>query len=138
MTRCLTSPLKTSVVLALTLGGAFGRVSLGQTSPDPETVPRIAQSSQFPKAQIAPTPPSPSPPLPPSPSLPPSPPAPPAPEREEVAFLPGTTSGTFGPTEVSLPVNRRNAGAAGAYIDSAIPLSLVRVRYDAANRNNRP
>jgi hypothetical protein len=124
MTRCLTSPLRTSVVLALTLGGAFGRVSLGQTSPDPEKVPRIAQSSQIPKAQIPPTP---------TPT-----PTPPAPEREEAAFIPGTTSGMFGPTEAALPVNRRNAGAAGGYIDSAIPLSLVRVRYDAANRNNRP
>src|ERR1700687_4682159 len=119
MTRCLTSPLKTSVVLALTLGGAFGRVSLAQTSTDPKTAPHTAQSSQIPKVKTTPPPPS-------GPIQPPRG----GPGPEEVPSIPpgmlGMTSGTLGPEETALPANRRNAGAAGAYIDSAIPLSLVR------------
>jgi hypothetical protein len=135
---------RVGLFLALALAIVPGRAGQGQTaSSAAEPVPRIAQT---PQSLTAPTmrepagafamPPVGAPVAPPvGAPLPPAATAAMA-EAMEPAFG-GTQFAALGGTGAAVAYNQM-IGGLGGYIDSAIPRSNVRVRYDDAYGNNRP
>jgi len=136
-------PSRAVAVLALALGVVPARVGLGQTTPYADPVPRIAQT---PQSLTTPTMREPvgHPVTPGAVSVPPGPtPVPPSTEAMEVireALEPGfggTQSAALGGAGAAVAYNQQYGGL-GGYIDSAVPRSNIRLRYDDAYGNNRP
>jgi hypothetical protein len=121
--------------LALALAIVPGGVGQGQTTSSGDPVPRIAQTPQSltaptlrePAGTVV-TPPEGAP-------LPPSATA--AMGEALVPAFGGTQFAALGGTGAAVAFNQQ-IGGLGGYIDSAIPRSYVRVRYDDAYGNNRP
>ena len=137
-------PLRAVAVLALALGVVPGRVGLGQTTASADPVPRIAQT---PQSLTTPTTRGPvGPPV--TPGAVPVPPGPtpavprqPRPRRYiREALEPGfggTQSAALGGAGTAVAFNQ-GIGGLGGYIDSAVPRSNIRLRYDDAYNMNRP
>ena len=136
-------PSRVVAVLALALGIVPARVGLGQTSPSTDPVPRIAQTPQSPTTPTKPEPVG-HPVTPEAVPVPPGPtPVPPPTEATQVireALEPGfggTQSAALGGAGAAVAYNQQ-IGGVGGYIDSAIPRSNIRLRYDDAYDMNRP
>jgi hypothetical protein len=137
-------PSRVVAVLALALGIVPARVGLGQTSPSTDPVPRIAQTPQSPTTPTKPEPvgqpvtPGAAP-VPPGPTTPVSPPTE-ATQAIREALEPGfggTQSAALGGAGAAVAYNQ-GIGGLGGYIDSAVPRSNIRLRYDDAYDMNRP
>ena len=136
-------PSRVVAVLALALGIVPARVGLGQTSPYTDPVPRIAQTPQSPTTPTTREPVG-HPVTPGAVPVPPGPtPAPPPTEATEVmreALEPGfggTQFAALGGAGAAVAYNQQ-IGGVGGYIDSAVPRSNIRLRYDDAYNMNRP
>src|SRR4051794_37497487 len=122
-------------VLVLALGIVPGRVGRGQMAPSADPVTRIAQTPQSLTAPTMREPagavavPAESTPLPPAATAAMG-------EALEPAFG-GTQFAALGGTGAAVAYNQQ-IGGLGGYIDSAIPRSNIRLRYDDAYGNNRP
>ena len=150
-------PARVVAVLALALGIVPARVGLGQTAPSTDPVPRIAQTPQSPTTPAKPEPvgrpvtpgavpvtPGAVPVTPGAVPVPPGPtPVPPPTEATQAireALEPGfggTQSAALGGAGAAVAYNQQ-IGGVGGYIDSAIPRSNIRLRYDDAYGMNRP
>ncbi len=140
-------PLRAVAVLALALGVVPVRVGLGQTTPSADPVPRIAQTPQSLTTPTTREPVGPpvtpgAVPVAPGPTRTPST-VPPSTEATEVireALEPGfggTQSAALGGAGAAVASNQQ-IGGLGGYIDSAVPRSNIRLRYDDAYNMNRP
>ena len=136
-------PSRVVAVLALALGIVPARVGLGQTAPSTDPVPRIAQTPQSPTTPAKPEPVG-QPVTPGAVPVPPGPaPVPPPTEATQAireALEPGfggTQSAALGGAGAAVAYNQQ-IGGVGGYIDSAIPRSNIRLRYDDAYDMNRP
>lgn len=136
-------PSRVVAVLALALGTVPARVGLGQTSPSTDPVPRIAQTPQSPTTPTTREPVG-HPVTPKAVPVPPGPtPVPPPTEATQIigeALEPGfggTQSAALGGAGAAVAYNQQ-IGGVGGYIDSAIPRSNIRLRYDDAYDMNRP
>jgi hypothetical protein len=136
-------PSRVVAVLALALGIVPARVGLGQTSPSTDPVPRIAQTPQSPTTPTTREPVG-HPVTPKAVPVPPGPtPVPPPTEATQIigeALEPGfggTQSAALGGAGAAVAYNQQ-IGGLGGYIDSAVPRSNIRLRYDDAYDMNRP